>query len=195
MEKISTFEKLLIEVKYPKLILFGFSIILGILIYTDDNNFNFHILITKFGFLATFLAGMFFSHGLTLGPAVATLLLIGNSQPFFISGIIAIIGSIIGNFLIFEYLRISYAEEIDSASQTKLFRWMIEKLDKFTPRFIRKYVLPVFAGIASALPFPDEFAMSLVHASKDFSFRTFTSVSFVFNVFGIFIILWLGRIV
>ncbi len=195
MKKVSKFEKLLIEIKYPKLIIFGFSILLGVLIYTDDNNFHFHTLIMRFGFLATFIAGMFFSHGLTLGPAIATLLLIGDSQPIFVSGATAIAGSIIGNLLIFEYLRVSYAEEIDHASQTRLFRWIIKQLDKFTPRFIRKYLLPVFAGIASALPFPDEFAMALVHASKDFSFRTFSIISFIFNVFGIFIILWLGRII
>jgi hypothetical protein len=194
-KEFSRFERLLIRIKYPKLLLFAFSILVGILIYTDENNFHFHLLIEKFGFFATFLAGVFFSHGLTVGPAIATLLLIGNDQPLVTTGLIAIAGSIVGNFLIFEYLRVSYAEEIDHASETKLFLWIVRQLNRFTPNFVRKYMLPVFAGIASALPFPDEFAMALVHASKDFSFRTFSIVSFVFNVFGIFIILWLGKFV
>ena len=194
MEKISTLSRLAFRVKYPKLILFGFSIFLGILIYTDENNFHFHLLIQKLGFVAIFLAGAFFSHGLTLGPAVATLLLIGKTEPIFMTGVIAIIGLTVGNFLIFQYLRVSYTEEIDHASQTKLFLWIVRQLDRFTPRFIRKYVLPVFAGVASALPFPDELAMALVHASKEFSFITFSIVSFIFNFFGIFIILLIGRL-
>lgn len=194
MEKISALGKLALRIKYPKLILFAVSIILGILIYTDENNFNFHLLIDKFGYFATFIAGALFSHGMTLGPAIAILFLIGKTQPILIAGIIAIAGSVIGNFLIFQYLRISYAEEVDRASDTKMFRWLVRQLDRFTPRFIRKYILPIFAGIASALPFPDEFAMALVHASKDFSFITFSIFSFIFNVFGIFIILWIGKV-
>lgn len=194
MEKISALGKLALRIQYPKLILFAFSIFLGILIYTDENNFHFHVLIQKLGLFAPFLAGALFSHGLTVGPAIAILLLIGTTEPIFLTGLIAIAGSTVGNFLIFQYIRVSYSEEVDRASQTRLFRWMTRQLDRYTPTFIRKYLLPVFAGIASALPFPDEFAMALVHASKEFSFITFSIVSFVFNVFGIFIILWLGQI-
>ncbi len=194
MKKVSALGKIALKIKYPKLILFALSIVLGVLIYTDENNFNFHLLIQKFGYFATFLAGGLFSNGLTLSPAIAILFLIGKTQPILIAGIVAIIGSIIGNFFIFQYLKISYAEEVDDASQTKIFRWLIRQLDRFTPIFIRKYILPIFAGIVSALPFPDEFATALVHASKDFSFITFSIFSFIFNAFGIFIILWIGKI-
>lgn len=194
MQKISALGKLAIRIQYPKLVLFALSIFIGILIYTDDNNFHFHTLIQKLGFFAPFIAGILFSHGLTAGPAIAIFLLIGTTEPIFLTGLLAIAGSTVGNFLIFQYIRISYSEEVDRASETKLFRWIIKQLDKYTPTFIRKYFLPVLAGIASALPFPDELAMALVHASKEFSYITFSIASFVFNVFGIFIILWLGQI-
>lgn len=194
MQKISTLKRLILRIKYPKLILFGISLFFGFLIYTDENNFHFHILIQRLGLFAPFLAGIFFSHGMTVGPAVAILLLIGEKQPIVFTGLVTISGSLVGSFLIFQYLRISYSEEVDRFSKTELFRQSVKLLDRFTPTFIRIYILPVLAGVASALPFPDELAMSLVHASKNFSFAIFSAVSLTFNLFGIFIILWLGKI-
>ena len=188
-------KKIAFRIKYPKLLLLSTSIFLGYLIFKDENNFHFHAALDRLGLLGTFLAGMFFSHGFTAGPAVAALLLISEKQNFLVSGIVATIGSLFGNYFIFKTLKISFEKEVYDISSHPLYKWLIGKLDRFTPMFVRSYVLPVFAGIITATPLPDEFSAALVHASKNMSYPVFATVSFVFNAFGIFIIMLIGRMI
>ena len=182
-------------IRYPRLLLLGISIIWGILIYKDENNFNFHLILDKLGYFGTFLAGAFFSHGFTLGPAVSTLLLASQNQNILIAGIVGTFGASIGSYIVFNSIKISYDEEVRSLSEYRLYKLIIDKLDKYTPLFVRRYILPMFAGIISATPLPDEFTAALVHASKNMSFTVFSVFSFVSNTFGIFIILWIGRLI
>ncbi|MEA2006634.1 MAG: hypothetical protein U9O20_00520 [Patescibacteria group bacterium] len=188
-------KRIAFRIKYPKLLLLTVSIFLGYLIFKDENNFHFHAVLDRLGYVGTFLAGMFFSHGFTTGPAVATLLLISEKQNFFVSGVIATVGSLFGNYFIFKTLKISFEKEVYDISSHPLYKWVIGILDRFTPMFVRSYVLPVFAGIISATPLPDEFSAALVHASKNMSYPIFATVSFIFNAFGIFIIMLIGRMI
>ena len=86
-------------------------------------------------------------------------------------------------------------KEMNDLSGHPLYQWLIAKLDRVTPTCFRSYVLPVFAGIISATPLPDEFTAAIVHASKNMSYTVFATVSFFFNAFGVFIILLIGRII
>jgi hypothetical protein len=188
-------KKYIFIIQYPRLLVLGISILLGILIYKDENNFNFHLILGKLGYFGTFLAGAFFSHGFTLGPAVSALLLATKTQNLFVAGIVATFGAFIGNYIVFKTIKVSYDEEVRSLSEYRLYQWVIEKLDRYTPLFVRSYILPMFAGIISATPLPDEFTAALVHASKNMSFRIFSFFSFVSGAFGIFILLWIGRLI
>jgi hypothetical protein len=187
--------KFLTKLRYPKLLLLGISIFAGYLIYTDQNNFHFHRLIGNYEFFAAFIAGIFFAHGFTMGPAIAILLLLAPQLPLLETGLYASAGALIGNFVIFKTLRISYDEEISDLSQHSFFQKLTKFLDRITPLFVRRYILPAFAGMLSATPLPDEFTAALVHASRDMSFSVFTFVAFFFNIFGIFILLAIGKII
>ncbi|MFW5885385.1 MAG: hypothetical protein ACOCUF_04125 [Patescibacteria group bacterium] len=171
------------------------SIFFGYLIYKDDNNFHFHAILQQLGYLGTFLAGVFFVYGFTTGPSVASLLIIANMQNFWIAGIVATAGVIVGNFLVFRALKISIATELDELSRNKLLQWTIQKVKKYIPSFARIYILPAFAGFISATPLPDELAVALLSWSKNMSLLAFSTVAFTFNAFGIFIILWIGRVI
>ncbi len=185
--------KFLTKLRYPKLLLLGVSIFAGYLIYTDQNNFHFHHIIDNYAFLAAFIAGIFFAHGFTMGPSVAILLLLAPQLPLLETGLYASAGALLGNLIIFKTLRISYDEEISDLSQHSFFQKLTRRLDRFTPLFVRRYILPAFAGMLSATPLPDEFTAALVHASRDMSFSIFTFVAFFFNIFGIFILLAIGK--
>ena len=182
------------KIKYPKLILLMLSIFIGYLIYKDGNGFQFHRTLIQMGYFGTFLAGFFFTYGFTTAISVASLLVLSPLQNFWLAGSIAMLGAVISNFFIFRFMRISVAGELDYLSKNKLLKIILKKLEKYTPLFIRKYILPAFAGFISATPLPDELAVALVSWSKDISIGTFTAVAFSMNVFGIFLIIWLGRI-
>jgi glycine/D-amino acid oxidase-like deaminating enzyme len=101
----------------------------------------------------------------------------------------------VGNFLVFRALKISIATELDELSRNKLLQWTIKKVKKYIPSFARIYILPAFAGFIAATPLPDELAVALLSWSKNMSLLTFSTVAFTFNAFGIFIIIWIGRII
>lgn len=194
LNPITVIRKIIRKLRYPKLLLLLASIYVGYLIYQDNNNFLFHETLEKLGYVGTFLAGALFSHGFTMGPAVAALLINSQEQNFVIAGAVATAGTLLGNYLVHKALRVTYNEEVDEIFNHWLFRWIVRQIDRITPNFVRRYILPVFAGIVSATPLPDEFTAALVHASRGISFTIFSFVVFVFNAFGIFIILCIGRL-
>ncbi len=186
------FKKIIPNLRYPKLLLFTTSLLLGCFIYVDGNNYQFHSFVDNFSFCGIFITGLLFSHGLTAGPAIATLLIIGETHAFLSSGIFATAGAIIGNAIVYQKLRLSYEDEFRDLSKCVFFKQTASVLNKITPNFVRKYVLPAFAGFLTATPFPDEFSTTLVRASKDMSVMVFATIFFVFSAFGIFIILGIG---
>ncbi len=186
---------LLRKIKYPKLILLVLSVFIGYLIYKDGNNFYFHDVIYKMGYLSTFIAGFFFVYGFTTSSSIAILLILSPIQNFWLTSFVAILGSILGNFFVFRFMRISVVGELDDLSRNKLLKLIIEKLEKYTPLFVRSHILPAFAGFISATPLPDELAVALVSWSKNISIATFSTVAFIINFFGIFLIIWLGKII
>lgn len=186
---------LLRKIKYPKLVLLVLSIFIGYLVYKDGNNFHFHDILIKFDYIATFVAGFFFVYGFTTSISIASLLILSPIQNFWLAGFIAMLGAIVGNFFVFRFMRISIAGELNYLSKNKLLKIIIVKLEKYTPFFIRSYVLPAFAGFIAATPLPDELAVALLSWSRNISITIFSFMTFTFNVFGIFIIIWLGRVI
>ncbi len=168
---------------------------MGVLIYRDENNFHFHLFLDHLGYLGTFLAGMLFVYGFTVGPAVAMLFLAAQEQNFLLAGIAGSAGAFLGSFFVFKFLKISYEEEVQRLTQSPLFKIFLSFFEKNLPSFVRKYFLPILAGIFSATPLPDEFTAALIYVSRGISLPIFSFVAFLFNTFGIFILLIIGRII
>jgi hypothetical protein len=183
------------KIKYPKLILLVLSVFIGYLVYKDGNDFHFHQTLIRMGYLGTFFAGFFFVYGFTTAISIASLLILSPLQNFWLAVSIAMLGSIISNLFLFRFMRISVTGELDYLSKNKLLKIILKELEKYTPLFVRKYILPAFAGFIAASPLPDELAVAMVSWSKDISIATFSAVAFSMNVFGIFLIIWLGRMI
>jgi len=183
------------KIKYPKLILLILSIFIGWLIYKDGNNFFFHQVIYELGYLGTFIAGFFFVYGFTISSSIAILLLLSPLQNFGMAGLIAFAGAVTGNLFVFRFMRISVEGELNDLSRNKLLKIIRKMIEKRTPDFVRRYLLPALAGFIAATPLPDELAIALVSWSKDVSITVFSTVAFTINMFGIFIVLWIGRMI
>jgi hypothetical protein len=186
---------LLKKIRYPKLILLILSIFIGYLVYKDGNNFFLHQMLEKIGYFGTFVAGFFFFYGFTTSISVASLLVLSPLQNFWLASFTALTGAIIGNFFVFRFMRISIVNELNDLSKNKLLKIVIDKVEKRIPLFIRSYILPAFAGFIAATPLPDELAVALLYWSKNTSIVIFSTISFIISVFGIFIIIWLGKII
>jgi membrane protein YqaA with SNARE-associated domain len=187
-------QKILARLRYPKLFLLCMSALAGFLMYFDQNNFHFHEMIISAGYIGIFFAGFFLAHGFTMGPAIASLFIISQAEPLFPTAFIATIGAIIGNSTFYALLRISYHSELAELSRTPVFIKLQKWANRNTPQFVRAYILPVFAGIISATPLPDEFSVVLVKASKGISATAFTLATAIVGIFGVTIILMLGKL-
>lgn len=187
--------KLFSRIPYPKLFLLLISFYIARLILTDANNFYFHEIIDRLGYGASFLSGFFFNFGFTFAPSVAALIVLSNTQHFLLSGIVASLGSIFGNYFFYRIIKISFEDEIKQLSSSSLFKAVAQKLHNKTPLWIRSYILPIFAGIIVSTPLPDELGVAMIASSHKISFPIFSVVTFVFSAFGIFIILAIGRLI
>ena len=141
------------------------------------------------GYFGTFLAGILFAYGFTAAPATTILLILAKEQNIFLAGFIGGFGALIGDLIIFNFIRYSLADEIKRLSKERIVLYVNHK----TPNLFKKYLIPVIAGFVIASPLPDEIGVSLLAASRTISIKIFSVISYLLNTVGIFVILFIGQ--
>ncbi len=174
--------------KYPKLLGLVLTFAAAYLLVTDAAFAPLQEWIISLGYAGTFLAGVMFSYGFTAAPATAIFLLIGKTQGIYLAAFIGGFGALIGDFLIFKMLRVSFSDELRMLSSGSLFRG----ISNGVPQKARDYIMPVLAGFIIASPLPDEIGVTLLASTARISDRAFTAISFALNTLGIFAILYIG---
>ena len=177
------------KIKYPKLLLLILTFIVAYFIFYERNIPLFNDVLFSLGYFGILIAGIFFAYGFTAAPATIFLILLAQNENIFLSALIAGLGALIGDYLIFKLIRHSFRDEIEKLSNEKI----IKHINKKSPSFVKKYFLPVFAGFVIASPLPDEVGVALLASSKIISSRIFFLISFILNTTGIFVILWLSQ--
>ncbi len=188
-------KKLLKKIKYPKLLLLFLTFILAYIIFKERSFIPFHNSLLSIGYLGTFIAGIFFVYGFTAAPATAILLILAKEQNIILAGLIAGFGALIGDLIIFNFIRHSFADEIKKLKKEKIIIHVHNHIRKRTPNALKKYIIPIFAGFIIASPLPDEIGVSLFAASRKISTKIFSVISYILNTAGIFVILILGRVI
>jgi len=176
---------------YPKFLLLFITILIAYLIFSGRFSQPLNDFILSAGYFGAFLAGILFAYGFTAAPATALLLLMAEKQSLLAAGLIGGLGALIGDLLIFSFIRTSFADEIEKLSHEKIFK----KFNGNLPSNIKKYLLPVFAGFVIASPLPDEIGVTLLAAYKQLSFEIFTILSYTLNTLGILFILYVGTLI
>ncbi|KKR21507.1 MAG: hypothetical protein UT48_C0007G0028 [Parcubacteria group bacterium GW2011_GWE2_39_37] len=144
--------------------------------------------IGEWGYFGAFLVGIFFVSTFTVAPSVLVIYYLAQSLNPWEVAIFAGIGAVIGDALIFSFLRDGIFDEIRplfSFFQKPLFLRMINS-SYFA------WFLPIIGALIIASPFPDEIGISLMGLSKIKRWQ-FLIVSFVLNSAGLLIITTLAR--
>lgn len=184
-------KKILLRIKYPKLLFLIFTFIVAYFMFTGRDFSPFHNFLLSLGYFGTFLAGIFFTYGFTAAPATAILLVLAKEQNILFAGFIAGFGALVGDLIIFKFIRYSFADEIEKLSKEKA----INHFNNKTQKLLKKYFVPVLAGFIIASPLPDEIGVSLFATSHSISTKFFSILSYTLNTAGIFIILLIGSAV
>lgn len=183
--------KIMLRIRYPKFLLLILTFAAAYLLFRSRNLQPFQNTLSSLGYIGTFLAGIFFTYGFTAAPATAILLVLAKGQNILLAGIIAGFGALVGDLIIFKFVRHSFTDEIEKIRKERIFRYIKSKI----PFFIRRYLLPVFAGFVIASPLPDEIGVSLLAASTRISTKIFSILSYALNTAGIFVILIIGNLI
>lgn len=140
------------------------------------------------GYIGAFFAGILFVSIFTVGPASVALFYLARSLNPFGIAIAAGLGGMIGDYLIFKFLKDRVFEELKPVFINHGGK-PLKKLFK-TPYF--SWILPIVGVILIMSPLPDEIGLGLLGISR---LKTWPLLGFLFllNTSGIFLVIILAK--
>ena len=160
---------------------------LGILIALLLSRFEpFHLFLLnlhELGYLGAFIAGALFVSTFTVATGAVILLVLAESLSPVELALIGGLGSVLGDFFIFKFIKNSLSIEI-----TEIYNHFGgNHLSKILHTKYFSWTLPVIGAIIIASPFPDELGVSLLGISRMKTYQ-FLILAFILDFLGIFLI-------
>ncbi|HOI77931.1 MAG TPA: hypothetical protein PLI06_10035 [Methanofastidiosum sp.] len=140
--------------------------------------------------MGIFISGILYVFSFTAPIATALILIFSSNKNIILLGLIAGVGSLVGDMIIFHFIRISFADEIEEFSNHKLSLFTLKKI----PRRYQKYLAYIVGAFFIATPLPDEIGVTILASSKEVKLKHFGIVSYVLNTGGIFLIVLLRNV-
>lgn len=178
-----------VKIKYPKLSLFIISVILVYFLFSGLAYKPLHDALIFMGYFGTFLAGLLYPYALTSSAGTAILLILAKEQNFLLAGVIAGVGALISDVVIFLFVKHGFSDEVQKLSKEKV----VQTVNGWIPDSIRVYLLATFASILIASPLPTEIGIMLMTSIKNMSTKKFVIIVYVLHASAIFTILLIGR--
>ncbi len=174
--------------KYKNTFFLIFSLI--VLFYITGTDFGQETIhnISRLGYVGSFVAGGFFVSTFTVAPAGVVLFKLAQMYNPLLIALSAGFGAVIGDYLIFRFLKDNVFEEIKPVFM-KLGGSNLSRLIS-TPYFA--WLAPVLGALIIASPFPDEIGVGLMGISKLKNWQ-FLTISFLLNSLGILLIITIAK--
>ena len=180
---------LVIQIKYPKLSLFILSLIVAYLLFSFRSFAPLHNTLILLGYFGTFLTGILYAYGFTAPLATVILLILSGDQNILFAGVVAGLGALLSDLIIFLFIRHSFTDEIERFSKEKLFQRISKKISPT----LQRYILIALASFLIASPLPTEIGVTLMASLKSISTKKFAVITYLLHTTGIFVILLIGR--
>lgn len=170
--------------KHKNLLFLFVSLIFAFFISQDQSFRTFLLSLGSLGYLGAFIGGMLWVSTFTMATGIVILLVLAKQLPFVQLGAIAVLGAVIGDFLIFHFVKDDLINDIrpiynklggkhlTKVLHTKYFSW----------------TLPVIGALIMASPLPDELGVSLMGLSQMKALEFFL-ISLLSHTTGIFLII------
>ena len=170
--------------RYKNLTIVFIGVVLAIVLSKNEIFRSFLLHLGNFGYIGAFVAGIFFVSTVTVATSALVLLTLAETLSPIELGLLAGLGAVVGDVLIFNLIKDDLANEIEDLYE------QIDTKKHLVKLFHTKYfnwVLPIIGAIIIASPLPDEMGISLINLSKMNSFK-FIILSYLLNSIGIFLI-------
>ncbi len=179
--------KRLLAFKYPKLVLLAAVIILSYYLFTLPSIKFFVSALGQFKYISDFIAGIFFTFGFTT-PLSIGFFIVSTPTNILLSTVIASVGSVIGNMIIFKTIKFSLMDEFNELEKKNIIKKIKKIIEKNKNILIRHYLIYIFAGFILATPIPDEVGVSMLAGLTTINLRNFAVISFILHAIPIFLI-------
>jgi hypothetical protein len=171
------------KIKYPKLSLFIVSVILVYFFFSGLAYKPLHDALVFMGYFETFLAGLLYPYALTSAAGTGILLILAKEQNLLLAGVIAGIGALISDIILFLFVSHGFSDEVQKLSKETVVR----TINRWIPNSVRVYLLAAFASLLIASPLPTEIGIMLMA-----SIKKFVIIAYILHASAIFIILLIG---
>lgn len=176
--------------KYKNITLFVLSFVVAFSVSRFESFHTLLLSIGEFGYIGAFLAGFLFVSSFTVATGAVILLVLAERLLPIEIGIIAGIGAVVGDVVIFRFVKDNLIAEI-----TPLYNRFGGK--HLTAVMHSKYFgwsLPLIGAIIIASPLPDELGVSLMGLTKLKTYQ-FLLLSFVLNAIGITLVVYASNFI
>lgn len=176
--------------KYKNLIYLIGSLIVTLILFQYESFHQFLLRLGEFGYVGAFFAGILFVSTFTVATGALILLVLAEFLSPIEIGLIAGLGAMVGDAIIFRFIRDDLTRELRPIYY-KLGGGHVTKI-LHTPYF--SWTLPVLGAIIIASPLPDEIGISLMGISK-MNTPQFLIVSFILNALGILLVISVSTVI
>lgn len=172
------------HIRHKNILLLIIGIVVAFFLARYEPFHNFLLGLGNLGYIGAFLGGILYIFSFTAAAGIVIILVLAEKLSPIEIGLIAGLGSVTGDFIIFRFVKDDLTKEL-SPIYSSLGGGHLTKLLR-TKYF--SWTLPVIGALIIASPFPDEVGVSLMGISKMKASR-FILVSFLLNAIGIFLII------
>jgi membrane protein YqaA with SNARE-associated domain len=161
--------------------LIGLSIVAAILLARSG---VLHQLLSSFSdawILGAFVAGIFSTSVFTTAPAVAAILLIAQDEGIWLVALVAAIGSLLGDFVLFWFARDRLSYYLKELLQKEMSKRHVAQIFHM---HIFRWIAFVLGAVIIASPLPDELGIAILGFARLGS-NLFVPLSFVSNFLGL----------
>jgi hypothetical protein len=181
--------------QYPKLLGLALSFVFAYLLYHLGAFDLLEEALNGYGIISMVLGGMLFSFGFTAAFAVGMFVAMTHEVHPLIGAILGGLGACITDFLIFQFIRLSFLDELHRLKSTAVILRLRGWLHRETfPERLREYLFWSVGGLLIASPLPDEIGVTLLSSITEIDVRRFILLCFSLNALGIFAILSAARL-
>lgn len=149
----------------------------------------FHL--TQYGIFGGLIAGLLFPFTFTAASAGIFLVELGRFYNPFLIAVIAGLGAMIADLIMFRFLKEGIVDEIKLIIQSILPIPTLKKLENITEKKVWLWGIPFLASVLIASPLPDEIGIALFGV-VNFRPRYLSLLSYILNTLGIFALVFLG---
>lgn len=181
------------EFRYKNILLLSIGIIIAIILVITHQVSLIAEKLGEWGYLGSFLLGIMFSSSLTVGIATVLLFGLGKELNPFLVAILGGLGAMAGDFLFYHFLKKKLFEELKELFSKINFFPKKQLVNLFANEYFAWFI-PSIAYVIILSPIPDEVGVGLLSTIK-YSARKLLIITFVLNTIGIFIIVFLSRII